>query len=206
MTWVVEGPGDEPTPDELDRAHYIHQLVVSALPRVRATAVAWRNGMAGLFTAAVGFTLIRGRSDVGELQPAASYLVGALLLAGFIAGALAAARFLRAAHGMPSIVRAETITARVASEQDEARASIEALRWGQRLAVLTAALLLAAVGLTWYGPARDDPQLIVGTSSGQHCGDVETADAGSLALDTNAGRLTIDLDDVESMQPVAECP
>lgn len=43
------------------------ELLANELPRVRAAATGWRNGIAALLAGLIGFGLIKGRTDVGEL-------------------------------------------------------------------------------------------------------------------------------------------
>ncbi|WP_234584556.1 hypothetical protein, partial [Micromonospora sp. MH99] len=79
-------PGPPATVADLHRAQQLAGLLRGELERVRAAAVAWRNGLGGLLVALVGFSLIRGRTDVTTLAAGWGALVGILLLAALAAG------------------------------------------------------------------------------------------------------------------------
>jgi hypothetical protein len=57
-------PGPSATPADLRAAQERERLLRSELPRVRAAAAAWRNGLAGLLAALAGFGFIKGQSDL----------------------------------------------------------------------------------------------------------------------------------------------
>jgi hypothetical protein len=63
---------------------------------VRAAALAWRNGLAALLAGIIGFSLVRGRSDIGGLADPYGVVVGALLLGALVIGIVAALYLLRA--------------------------------------------------------------------------------------------------------------
>ena len=69
-----------------------------------------------------------------------------------------------------------------------------------------AALLVGAVGITWYGPPRAEPALLVNTGTGSVCGSVAGVSAGILMLETADGENSIWLDSVLGMRPVDSCP
>jgi hypothetical protein len=77
---------------------------------------------------------------------------------------------------------------------------------GVALALTCAVLLLVAVGLTWYGPARDEPELRVVTPHGTYCGTVIQVASGTLTLKTADGQVGVDLRTAVGMQPGAACP
>src|SRR5512144_240910 len=78
------------------------RLPTDELPRVRAMALAWRNGLGALLAGLIGFGLVKGRTDVGELASPYGPLVGALLVLSLVAGSIAVVLLLRAAHGRPA--------------------------------------------------------------------------------------------------------
>lgn len=209
MTIRIEpGPPAEPR----DRASAIehHRVVTEELPRVRAAALAWRNGVAGLLAGMVGFSLIRGRSDVTALEQPYAAIVGVLLLLALILGGGAAFLLLRAAHGRPAAValrQADGSGSTVMGlDHAEALAAARALRAGLTLALVAAGLLCAAVAITWYGPvASSGPQLEVLLPTGPVCGTVVEVSGGSLILDTEHGRVAVPLGQALSLHPVPEC-
>ncbi|MEV6633608.1 hypothetical protein AB0M54_22945 [Actinoplanes sp. NPDC051470] len=63
---IAPGPGPA-TLDDLRRVQHRDRLLRTELPRGREAATAWRNGLGALLTALIGFSLIKGRADVGQL-------------------------------------------------------------------------------------------------------------------------------------------
>lgn len=176
-----------------------------SLSRVRAAAVAWRNGLAALLVGMLGFSLIKGRSDIGQLATPWHILVGGTLLAALIAGGLGALRLLRAAHGRPGLADRRTIRSLLALELEEAMAGARDLRLGIRLTLLCAALLITAVATTWYGPAKSAPQTRITVPGESLCGSTIRANNGLLTLRTAAGERVVELGTVTSLQAVDRC-
>ncbi|MFC0504575.1 hypothetical protein [Micromonospora costi] len=147
-------PGPPATVADLRRAQELAGLLRGELTRVRAAALSWRNGLGGLLAALVGFSLIRGRSDVTALAPGWGGLVGVLLLAAVAAGVAGALALLRAAHGPLTVTPVAALPPAPLGDHREAVAAARALRTGVRLVLVCTALLVAAVGVTWYAPGR----------------------------------------------------
>jgi hypothetical protein len=198
--------GRPATPADLRRAQQVEVMRRTELPRVRAAAVQWRNGLAGLLVTLIGFSLIKGRSDIGELSPSAAAAVGVLLLLALVAGAAGALYLLRAANGRPAVVAVSDLAPGPIAEHHEAQASTHALRRGIALSLACAALLTAAVGTTWYGPARERPQVELTTDAGAVCGSVIRIESGRVVLRTTVGERMVELTGLESMRAVDSCP
>ena len=86
MTLKITPASSGATPHDRLVAAARLQLPVDELPRIRATALAWRNGLAALLAGLIGFGLIKGRSDIGQLQPPWQLVVGGLLVLSLLAG------------------------------------------------------------------------------------------------------------------------
>jgi hypothetical protein len=205
---IEPGPPAEPR----DRASAIehHKVVAEELPRVRAAALAWRNGVAGLLAGLLGFSLIRGRSDVTALAQPYAAIVGVLLLLALILGGVAAFLLLRAAHGRPAAVALRHSddggSTMIGLDHAETLAAVRALRAGLTLALVAATLLCAAVATTWYGPVTSsDPRLDVLLPGGAVCGTVVEVSHGSVTLDSEHGRVHVPLDRALSLRPVTKC-
>lgn len=199
-------PGGEASLADGRAAQLTQRLFRDELARVRAAALAWRNALAGLLVGLVGFGLVRGRSDVGDLAAPWDVVVGFLLLAALLAGAGGALRLLSAAHGRPVAVLRRTLGSELARTHAEAIRAAAALRQGIVLVFGCAALLVAAVALTWYGPARGQPQLTVILPAGPVCGEVVRLGSGRLTLRTDAGEVEVDLRTATGLRPVTTCP
>lgn len=202
-------PGPPARPVDRQLASQQLRLIRDELPKVRAAAVAWRNGVAGLLALLIGFGLIRGRSDISELAPRAAVVVGVLLFLSLAAGTLATLLLLRSAHGGPVALtlRPGASTALVI-DRDETSAALEALRRGLLMALACGALLCAAVAVTWYGPARPDPQpqLRVIAPQLSVCGRVLSVTPEWLTIESSAGAIRVAPNEIVGLQPVTRCP
>jgi hypothetical protein len=205
-------PGAPATPRDRRAARAARELLAGELPRVRAGAVAWRNGLGALLAGLIGFGLIKGRSDVTQLSSNYAVGVGLLLLAALVVGSAAAVLLMRAAHGRPWAVAVRRVVDTTADDPGEAGrlaeadASTRAMTWGVVLSFGCTALLCAAVGLTWYGPAKDKPRVEVRMANGTVlCGEVVSVAAGQLVLKTSRGPITMDLTQANGLNPVDSC-
>jgi hypothetical protein len=199
-------PAGPATGADLRAAQERERLLAAELPRVREAATAWRNGLGGLLAALVGFSLIKGRSDISQLAGSWAVSVGILLLAALIVGAAGALLLIRAANGRPFAVPARGLLSRNTADHIEAVTAAGALRRGIVLTLCCAALLVAAVGATWYGPARDKLVLQITVSGATICGSVVALNDGNLTLKTAAEDVTINLAEASAVQALARCP
>ena len=204
MTYQLT-PGRPADPADMRASRELIRILAAELPRVREAATAWRNSLGGLLVALAGFSLIKGRSDVGELKASWGAAVGFLLLAALIAGAAGALLLTRAASGRPSAIPARALRSRSVADHAEAMNAAAALRGGIIMTLGCAALLVAAVAVTWYGPGRAGPVLQITTPSATVCGSAVSASHDRLALQTAAGLVTEDLAAASAVQAVASC-
>ncbi|MEV7418585.1 hypothetical protein [Streptomyces sp. NPDC089919] len=159
VSWRAR-PGPVGTPADRVAARRGRLLLHDELPRVRAAAVAWRGGLGALLAGLLGFGLLKGRTDVGELAAPYGAVVGVLLLGALVCGVAGAVLLLRAAYGRPAasavpdhVPGTVPVGAAVLGHVEALRAA-RALTWGVLATLACAGLLTAAVALTWYGPAR----------------------------------------------------
>ena len=204
MSYRLE-PGSRAKSADLRAAREYYRLLSAELTRVRQAATAWRNGLGGLLAALVGFSLIKGRSDISQLAKPWAVGVGIMLLAALITGAAGALLLIRAANGRPSVTSARELMPRIAADHIEASAAATALRRGIALTLSCSALLVAAVGATWYGPANDTPALQITTPGGTECGSPVGLSHGVLTLKTATGEVSTDLTAASAVQAVANC-
>jgi multisubunit Na+/H+ antiporter MnhG subunit len=204
--------GSPAQPRDRRAAKATRELLSDELSRVRAGALAWRNGLGALLAGLIGFGLVKGRSDVTQLHPFFAAVVGVLLLAALVAGAVAAVLIMRAAHGRPYAVAVREVVdssaedPAVAGRLGEADASQRSLGRGVALSFLCVALLTAAVGLTWYGPTKDKPRIEVRLVNGTLvCGEVVSLTASQLTLKTPQGQVAIDLSQANGIAAVDSC-
>ncbi|MGW0792541.1 hypothetical protein ACWD04_31070 [Streptomyces sp. NPDC002911] len=192
-------------------AHRMRQALAEELPKVREAALAWRNGLAGLFVGLLGFGLVKGRTDVGKLASPYDALVGGTLLLSLVCGAVGALHLLRAAHGMPvatplAPVPGGSAAVPYAGDHVEAGRALRAMRRGVALTMACGALLVAGVALTWYGPGKEKPQLLVKTPAGTECGEPKRTERGVVVLKTDTGEMRVSLADATAVMAVDICP
>jgi hypothetical protein len=200
---LAPGPPAQPHHGAAAREHY--GLLAGELERVRAAAAAWRTGMAGLLAALAGFGLVKGRTDIGQLAAPWPAVTGMLLLTAAVAGGAAAIWLLRAAHGRPQLTSFDPGISGLVSDHLVADIALRDLRRGITTILACAALLIAAVATTWYGPDEAKPQLRVQQPGGWLCGSVIGLEQGRLTLQTEAGRVAVDLTRAWTVQPVDRC-
>lgn len=186
-------------------AQQLQRLHREALPKVRDAALAWRTGLAGLLTGLLGFTLIKGRSDVAQLAASWGAAVGVLLITAVSVGGIAAVQLLWAAHGRPRVRDRLSARSVMAADHAEALRGARFLAHGIGLSLLCAALLVTAVAVTWYGPAKDPPKLRVSVGEQVLCGSVVGVRAGSLTLRTDLGERHVELARTDGLQAVESC-
>jgi hypothetical protein len=170
-----------------------------ALTRARATS--WAKGTGGILATGLAFGTIRGRSNISELQPYVARWVGGLLLAAMLIGIVAVFFFFRAAYGRLTPIPPETTDHTLAAQ------TMKDVRVGLGVAALGTTLLVTAVGLTWYGPSRAHPHLVVVDEGGTSwCGDpIRTVD-GLLTLNANGQEVQVSLAEAVQIRPVTTCP
>lgn len=196
--------GPPPTPQEAERARERDLLVSNELPRIRTLATAWRNALAAMLAAIVGFGLIKGRGDISLLAPAYARLAGILLALTLVVGVAAVFRFLRAAHGRITMIRLESLQVGPAGDHREAISSVRALKQGIGLALALGLLLIAAVGVTWYGPGKG-LVLRVNQGGSSDCGVPQTLSNGNLVLMVSGRDVAIDFARVTAIVPADTC-
>ncbi|MGV9983183.1 hypothetical protein [Streptomyces olivaceus] len=202
-------PGRPAVAADRAAARRMRQALAEELPRVREAALAWRNGLAGLFLGLLGFGLVKGRTDVGELAAPYDALVGGMLLLSLVCGAVGALYLLRAAHGRPAATATsgpQVSAALYAGDHVEAGRALRAMLRGVVLTLACGALLVTGVALTWYGPDKEEPRLLVRTPAGTECGEPLRTERGVLVLRTGAEETRVPLADATALLPVDTCP
>lgn len=167
--------------------------------------MAWRNGLAALLAGLIGFGLIRGRSDISTLAGRWPLSVGLLLLAALAVGSCAAFALMRAAHGVPSIVPAQSFRSIAATTHAEALSAARALRRGVALTGVCALLLVMAVGATWYGPAAQGPVLRITTPAGNQCGVLMRSRDNTWVVTNGKGEATLKPGEILAVKPADGC-
>lgn len=169
-----------------------------ALTRGRATN--WAKGIGAVLVVGLAFSLVKGRTDLNDLDQGFAIAVGGLLLVAVVTACVAAVFLFRAAYG-----RLETVSGAV-TDHKLAVQTIHDLRTGLWWALAGTALLLGAVGVTWYGPSADGPRLEVVDAGGTSwCGEPVRTGAGILTLKVRGQEVQIDLMKANQVMPVESC-
>ena len=169
------------------------------LTTVRSRAANWSKGIGALLIAALAFSLVRGRSDLTGLDPRWAIVVGVFLVSAVLVAAVAAALLFRASYG--------PLGPTTSPDHTESRRTMRALAWGLGLSCAAFALLLAAVAVTWYGPAADGPALRVIDAQGTDwCGTAVSSGGGAVVLQVSGQEIAVDLSSASMVSPVESCP
>lgn len=195
---------------------YIDAGDVGVLEVVQQAAREWAAALAGL-TGVLGIlSVVQGGSAVPDLTEPLQLLVGALLALAVISATAALLLAALAAQGFPDLgpltpiaVAMAALRSRVVAEKDKA---IRRLTLSRVLAAVTVGLVLAAVGITWYGETEDrlppPPRLIVRTIDRVECGTLAPAPVGFVTVvpDGPDGPATIMVDKIREVMLVDRCP
>lgn len=187
---VPRKPEHPPTPADLAERDRFAALAEASLPSIRASAEAWRNGLAAFVTLVTTGAVIKGRDTTAHLTTGWRVAVTAAI-GGGIALSLAGLWLALAAQagtdeGAVALEQIHSSHASVAAYQ-AALANTAARRLRRARATVAAALCAFLVGIvaTWWAPeARSDTPAKVtvlhdGTST---CGTLESADGGAIRV------------------------
>jgi hypothetical protein len=150
-------PPHDPNPSASeigDRARLAEE-VRGSLERVQKTAENWRTGVAGLGALVTATLLFKGQDKITVYDPGVQYALGVLALLSLGLAIASLWLFLSAAYGRIRAVSAQSILQEGGVDVRNvhlATTALEDLSWAQRLAIGSAALLAAAIALSWYGP------------------------------------------------------
>jgi hypothetical protein len=200
-------PGPPSTAASRARAEELQRLRAQELDLVRAQAEKWRNGLAALLLLIATVSVVKGRDSITELLVPVQVLVGVLLLAALVLAGVGTFLGMRAAYGLP---RATVVDATLEEllEQAHARAarSVQDMRRALWLTFATLALLVAAIGVTWYGPTAPAATARLVTSDGTVlCGHLTRADATSFVLRVGGVAVTVPRSSTRSLTAADTC-
>ncbi|MEU5567699.1 hypothetical protein [Micromonospora musae] len=194
--------------DRLRWAEKAQELRFTQLDVVRRQAESWRTGLTGV-TALLGAVLIiKGRSDLADLE--VQYKVALLGLFGLALAALLTATLLavRATSGAPGD---EVLLASEDLERwtrVEVRAAQRAIGWARLLTVMGVVAVAAGACLMGIAPARPAKGELatVHTPSGDYCGQLAEFAPGTLKISGKSGYYLVPLGSVVRVEPAAHCP
>ncbi|MFE6195924.1 hypothetical protein [Streptomyces sp. NPDC057838] len=146
-----------PGPPEPSEDHALSEAVsartAEELRAVREVAANWRTALAAMLTLVTAVSVIRGRDSIVGLAQGARVLVGVLLLLAIITASVGAFLSSRSAFGLPKEEpTGRRLTDLVAAERARLHRAVRDLRVAIVLTFVTLALIVASVGVVWYGP------------------------------------------------------
>ncbi|MEU8041155.1 hypothetical protein [Streptosporangium sp. NPDC049078] len=173
---------------------------------VRKQAEGWRIGLSGLTALLSAVLLVKGRDTVTGLEDWAKVTVAILLTAAFAALVAATMLAIRAASGTPGSEILLTGEDLQEWTRHEVRAVGQRIRGAAALTVLALAMLVTALGFTWFGPdakAAKSMVEVVGPA-GRLCGELIGSADGELII-KERGLRRVTLSRVISVSPVEKC-
>lgn len=183
-------PKSAPEPVNRAERDAFDALVADALPAVRASAQAWRNGLTAFVTLVVAGVVIQGQKTTADLpvpwRLAVTLLIGSGLAACILglwqilaaeAGTRTSTRTRSSIHEQHGSVRAYQVAL--------ANAAGRRLHRARNAVAIALALLFAGIVTTWWAPAspkQPPAYLKITHSNGTTCGTLQSADSGELRL------------------------
>ncbi len=208
-------PAGPPTAADLAERDAFQQLAARALPEVRASAEAWRNGLATFITLITTAVIITGRGATHQLAVEWRLIVSLLVAGGLVLAVSGLWHALAAqAGGSPHAWTRDTVREQFGSVQAmETAMAYQAARRLVRARYLVAtaiALLLAGTVSTWWAPpATPDPPAYVRVTHKdmQTCGKLRSGDRAHLRVlvTGNHHPTVISYRDVTNLEVVARC-
>ncbi|WP_433228907.1 hypothetical protein [Actinomadura formosensis] len=202
---ITVQPGPPPSPQEVAETRRLIQLAESVLPRTREVAEKWRNGLALLSGVVVAAGVVKGRDSIQDVASGYRIAVGVLLAVAVVLGIVSLVLAMLASFGWPSPVTVHRSADLAAWERRESRRAVARLRWSMAGSVAFVSLLVAAIAVTWYAPAKATYVKVVMEDGSSQCGKRLTSDAGMLKLQRRDATVKIDALKVASVAPVDAC-
>jgi Na+-transporting methylmalonyl-CoA/oxaloacetate decarboxylase gamma subunit len=148
---VTPGPAEPSEDHALSEA--VRARTAEELRAVREVASNWRTALAAMLTLVTAVSVVRGRDSIAGLTQGARVLVGVLLLLAVVTACVGAFLSSRSAFGIPKEEQAvQRLTDLVAAERARVHRAVRDLRVAIALTFVTLALIVASVGVVWYGP------------------------------------------------------
>jgi hypothetical protein len=204
-------PPDEPSNSQIAEDETAWLTLISVqLADTRKSAENWRTGLVGLLGLVSIFSAVQGPSSISALYIWAAASVGMLLFLSVLSATAGTVASLQAAYGHPTVLsraKFRQLGGSAGLQFEEARNAIAKLRIAQRLAFLSLALVVAAVGLAWYSPRPSSNTVKIVMRSGENlCGQLMSSGNGNIQVDSSSlGAVMINVRNLESIQVTKSC-
>ncbi|HEY8044963.1 MAG TPA: hypothetical protein VIF35_11905 [Streptosporangiaceae bacterium] len=209
-------PASAPTASDLAERDRYATVTAGSLDAVRASAAAWRNGLAAFLTLVTTGVIIKGRDTAGGLAPGWRAVI-TILIGGGLALAIV---------GLWQALGAEAGTNVKPEDLDDirrenktldvyllglARGAARKLQWGRYTVAAALICLLAGIIVTWWAPAQPaapPAYLRVARGSVITCGTPRGTSHGVVRLSPPGGQppVTIPLAQITGITVTASCP
>jgi hypothetical protein len=205
-------PAGAPTASDLAERDRYATVTAGSLDAVRASAEAWRNGLAAFLTLVTTGVIIKGRDTAGDLATGWRAVI-TILIGGGLALAIVGLWQALGAEAGTNIkpedlddIRRENTTLDVYLLR-LARDAARRLQWGRYTVAGALICLLAGVILTWWAPAQP-AYLRVARGSVITCGTPRGTSHGLLRLSPHGSQppVTIPLAQITGITVTASCP
>lgn len=209
-------PAEAPTQTDLAERDRYAAVTAGALDTVRASAQAWRNGLAAFLTLVTTGVILKGRDTAANL-PASWRAVTTILIGGGLALAIVGLWQALAAEAGTSVKRQELQDIRAQNMTldayllELAHRAGQRLQWGRYIVAGALICLLAGVIVTWWAPAQaaaPPAYLSVVHGRATSCGTLLGTSHGMLRLSPHGSQhpVTIPLTQITSITVTASCP
>lgn len=212
VTMVQVVPADGlPTAESTAETEAWAAFQSTQLVDVRKAAENWRNGLVAMLGAVVAFSLIKGPSDISDLDAPTGHAVGVVLLLAVVSATAGAWWSLAAAYGWPREITRATFFNEGGIEGYrfiQAKKAAKDLFNARAATIVTLTLLVLAVAITWYAPRTPSVLLSAGRKDQPDlCGKMASLTNGYLDLKpSNSAPVRLLLPDVIKLSVVQKCP
>ena len=207
MTMILEATaGEDPTQADIDEARRLSEFATDTLPRIRAAAEKWRNGLgvSAILAGALGYFVSRADS-ISSMSDGTRIWLGvafSLLVAGTVISLVCS---LRASIGWPSRLiptRTDSLRAWEAKEVKRSTYLMTVSVWSAAVGIVAAGVSLSIIVFATSSPAiqvtMDDGRVICGST---------VEDSGPfVVLTTSHVGISLSREKVASITAVASCP
>jgi hypothetical protein len=200
------------TEADLAERERFRAMVRQSLPSVRASAEAWRNGLAAFVTLIGAAVVIKGRTTTAELPPLWRLAVTVLIGGGLALAVTGLWHALAAQAGTKplAVTLADIHREHGSIDGFEVATAIRAahrLTLARRAVGLALACLFAGTALTWWAPGTTPGNLRVTYGPDTVCGTLLAADGGRLriSVDGQTEAVEVPLTAVTGMTVTADC-
>ncbi|MGO4594853.1 hypothetical protein AB4Z18_13645 [Leifsonia sp. 2TAF2] len=175
----------------------------AGLDSARTSAAKWHAGLSGLLGGVIGVIGIGLRDTLAEMEAGWAASVAIILMASFVLAFVGLYFALRAAGGVPSLIK--TADWHDADGHLAATAAIRQLRAARWLTACAILAFLLGMAATWFAPARAEIAS-VSNDTKKSCGSVEVSGGNLVLTDAHDQVHVFKMDNIKRWQKLESCP